>query len=267
MKETPRRSPDLLELEEVIRRVKPFSRHFAGVRPIAVEKIVGTEGRARDFDRGFTPRRRDVADRMRRVAGAFPDDAFPPIVVYQLGDAYFVIDGHHRVALARRNGVEQIDAEVTELRSAWTLPADADRALIIHIEQQRWFEEASGLSEAQPALRIELSRTADYIQLLENVQIHGYHLMMERDRVLARSEIASDWYERVYAPVVDGLRRSGTHAEWTDGDRFLELYRTRRDRYAERGCPSLTEIVADDPVGTVTPWWSRWWRGRRSSKT
>ena len=52
----------------------------------------------------------------------------PPILVYQLGDAYFVIDGHHRVAVARRKGTEQIDAEITELRTDWTLPADADRA-------------------------------------------------------------------------------------------------------------------------------------------
>ena len=253
---------DLLDLEEVIRRLKPFSRHFVGVRPIPVDRIVGTEGRVSDFDRGFSPRRREVSERMHRVAEAFPEGAFPPILVYQLGDAYFVIDGHHRVAVARRKGTEQIDAEITELRTDWTLPADADRALIIHVEQQRWFEEASGLEKARPAVRIRLSRTADYVQLLENVQIHGYHLMMDRGRALAPAEIAADWYDRVYAPVVDGLRREGgAFPDQTEGDVFLELHRRRRDRYAEQGCPSLTETIAEaraEPAGRR--WWARWRR-------
>lgn len=255
---------DLLDLDEAIRRLKPFSRHFVGVRPIPVDQIVGTEGRTTDFDRAFSPRRRDVAQRMRRVADAFPDGAFSPIVVYRLGDAYFVIDGHHRVAVARRKGIVQIDAEITELHTDWTLPADADRALIIHIEQQRWFEDSSGLAKARPATRIKLSRTADYVQLLENVQIHGYHLMMIRGRVLDPADVAADWYDRVYAPVVDAVSRErGVPSGQTEGDVFLELHRQRRDRYAERGCPSLTEVVAETGAGPARRWlpWRRQVKG------
>ena len=97
---------DLLDLEETIRRLKPFSRHYVGMRSIPVDHVVGTVGRAGDFDRRFSPRRSHVSVRMRRVSEAFPDGAFPAIDVHQLGEAYFVIDGHHRVAVARRRGIE-----------------------------------------------------------------------------------------------------------------------------------------------------------------
>ncbi|MGH3014917.1 MAG: chromosome partitioning protein ParB, partial [Gaiellaceae bacterium] len=107
-------SRDLLPLDQAIERLRPFTRRYVGIRPIPVAQIVGTDSRGSDFDRDFLPRRPDVRERWRRVEQAFPDSGFPPIVAYQLGDAYFVIDGHHRVAIARRRRMETIDAEVTE---------------------------------------------------------------------------------------------------------------------------------------------------------
>jgi hypothetical protein len=121
-------------------------------------------------------------------------------VVYQLGDAYFVIDGHHRVALARERGMEMIDAEVTELRARWHLPADADIVELIHAEQERIFMDESGLAAAHPDVRIRFSRPVGYVQLLETVQIQGYHLMLQAQRILAREEIVSDWYTHVFLP-------------------------------------------------------------------
>jgi hypothetical protein len=39
----------------------------------------------------------------------------PPIVLYKLGGRYFVLDGNHRVSVARYQGVQWIEAEVTQL--------------------------------------------------------------------------------------------------------------------------------------------------------
>ena len=63
---------------------------------------------------------------MRSLEAAFAEGAFPPIVAVKLGETYFVIDGHHRAALARRSGAEMIDADVTELIARVPLPAGAD---------------------------------------------------------------------------------------------------------------------------------------------
>jgi hypothetical protein len=237
---------ELLPLDEATRRLRPFARRYVGLRPIPLSQVVGTDSRAGDFDRAFRPRRPGVRDRWRQVEQAFPDADFPPIVVYRLGDAYFVIDGHHRVAIARQNGMETIDAEVTELEARWHLPADADVVELIHAEQERIFMESSGLAEAHPELRIRFSRPVGYIELLETVQLHGYHLMLEAGRVLPKAEIARRWYADVYLPTVEAIRESGLDGvcrNATYPDRFLMVWDRRRELMPEEGCRPLGEAV------------------------
>lgn len=235
---TGRPRSDLLPLDEVSRRLRAFERRYVGIRPIPVDKVVGTVDREGEFDRDFLPRRRGDQDRWRRVEEAFPEGDFPPIQVYKVGEAYFVVDGHHRVAIARQQGVATIDAEVTELRSRWNLPADADLGRVIHAEQERIFMEESGLERARPEARIEFSRPQGYIQVLENVKVHGYHLMQERGEVLPPEEIAGDWFDRVYRPTVEAIRREGLpelYPRATEGDLFLWVYQRLLELFPERG--------------------------------
>jgi hypothetical protein len=239
-------SRDLLPLDQAVERLRPFARRYLGIRPIPVSQVVGTEGRGGDFDRDFQPRRPDVRERWRRVEQAFPDAGFPPIVVYQLGDAYFVIDGHHRVAIARQQGMETIDAEVTELKARWHLPADADIVELIHAEQERIFMDESGLGEARPEAHMRFSRPVGYVELLETVQLHGYHLMLAAQRALPRAEIAADWYETVYLPTIEAIhaeRLDEVCPEVTDPDRFLWVWNRRRELIPEYGCQQLGEAA------------------------
>ena len=181
----------------------------SGLKPIPLSQVVGTDSRESDFDRAFHPRRSDIRHRWQQLERAYPDAAFPPIVAYQLGDAYFVIDGHHRVAIARQNGMETIDAEVTELTARWHLPADADIVELIHAEQERIFMDDSGLGEIHPELRIRFSRPVGYIELLETVQLHGYHLMREAGRVPAPVRDRPLWFETVYEPTIEVIHEEG----------------------------------------------------------
>ena len=237
---------DLLELDDVERRLKPFARRYLGVRPIPLEDVVGTEGRAGAFSRDFVPRHRFSRDRLRSLAGAVPDDSFPPIVVVKLGGAYFVIDGHHRVALARRRRAESIDADITELVARVPLPAGADMIEVVLRELERIFLEDSGLSDARPGVRVSASRPALYLELLENVQVHGYHLMRRHGRVLEQAEIAADWYDTVYSPPLGAIPRDRLGADVRDApaaDLFLLLHRHRREGFPSCGCPPLEETV------------------------
>lgn len=239
-------SPDLLPLEEATRRLGPFARHHAGVRAIPLDSVLGTEGRGRDFDRDFLPRRRDVGPRWRRVERAFPEGDFPPIVVHQLGGAYFVIDGHHRVAIARQRGMETIDAEVTELRARWRLGPDAGPGELVHAEQERLFMAGSGLDRIRPGLALTVTRPVGYVELLETVQLHGYHAMLAAGRALERHEIARGWLDEVYEPTVTAIRREGS--AWacrnaTEADRFLHVWHRRRELVPEAGCLPL-ELAA-----------------------
>jgi hypothetical protein len=236
----------LLELEEVERRLKPFGRRYLGVREIPLDALVGTEARVSSFTRDFRPLLPSSRDRLRSLQDAFADGAFPPIVAVKLGEAYFVIDGHHRAALARRGGAEMIDADVTELIAHVPLPAGADMLEVVVRELERIFLDDSGLAKARPRVRVSVSRPAHYLELLENIQVHGYHMMRDRGRVLENSEIAANWYDAIYTPTlaaIDRLRLGHLYRDAPPGDLFLVLHRHRRDAFPSTGCPHLAQTV------------------------
>jgi hypothetical protein len=110
------RVDDLPALEDVTARDRPSGQAYVGVRTIAVQAIVGTVDRAADFDGEFLPRRADMADRWYRVERVVRLGTAPPISVYELDGRYFVVDGHHRVAIARQRGIDHIEAEIIRLR-------------------------------------------------------------------------------------------------------------------------------------------------------
>ena len=241
-----RRGDRLLELDEVERRLKPFGRRYLGVREIPLDALVGTDSRASSFTRDFRPLHAFSRERLRSLESAFADRVFPPIVTVKLGDAYFVIDGHHRTALARRGGAEMIDADVTELIARVPLPAGADMLEVVLRELERIFLEDSGLAEARPGARVLVSRPAHYLELLENIQVHGYHMMRGRGRVVENAEIAANWYDAIYTPTlaaIDGLRLGRRYQDAPPGDLFLVLHRHRRDAFPSTGCPHLAQTV------------------------
>lgn len=89
-----------------------------GVRVVRVEQIVGSVGRSSQFDGGFMPAKGDVEGRWKRIDRAFHRGTeLPPVVLYEIGGSYFVLDGNHRVSVARYHDVEMIDAEITVFRT------------------------------------------------------------------------------------------------------------------------------------------------------
>jgi hypothetical protein len=241
-----RRGERLLELDEVERRLRPFGRRYLGVHEIPVDAIVGTDSRGGSFSRDFRPLLASSRARLRSLAQGFADGAFPPIVAVKLGDTYFVIDGHHRTALARRAGAATIDADVTELIARVPLPAGADMLEVVLRELERIFLEDSGLTEARPGARVSVSRPAHYLELLENIQVHGYHMMRAHNRLLENREIAANWYDAIYEPTLAAARRLRLNRTYRDdppGDLFLILHRHRRDAFPSTGCPHLAQTV------------------------
>ena len=115
--------------DEVRRSLQAHNRVRRGVRIVDTEKIVGSVGRHRDFDQCFTPLRASAGDRWKRVDLAFHRGVdLPPVSLYKLGDAYFVLDGNHRVSVARYHRLRTLEADVTEFRSARTEDLDSSHA-------------------------------------------------------------------------------------------------------------------------------------------
>lgn len=126
----------LLCFEEVRRIPKAaVGRIYRGIRTVPVGQIGGSVGRCSEFDRDFFPARASVEERWKRIDRAFHrGEELPPVSLYKVGGFYFVLDGHHRVSVARYHGVEWIDAYVTEfgatgVRSERTDRETADRAI------------------------------------------------------------------------------------------------------------------------------------------
>jgi hypothetical protein len=222
----------LLPLEEVRRRLKVVGQSYVGLREVPLERIVGSVDRSTDFDRDFKARRGLSRSRLGSLRAAFPDGDMPPIEVYEAGGLYFVADGHHRVVLARERGADFLDAEVTRLHTNYELPPDVDVGRLVHTEQQRVLMEQSGLAVARPDAVMEFARPRGYPELLEVIKAHGYDMARQRGSLPAQEDVAADWYERVYLPGVEAVKRAGlpeAHPYKTEASLFLWIYERRRD--------------------------------------
>ena len=107
----------LLSFDAVRRVLVANNRLYRGTRVVEVDEIIGSVGRWRDFDRSFLPARASVGQRWKRIDRAFQKgEDLPPVELYEIGDAYFVVDGHHRVSVARYHDVPTVEASVAEFR-------------------------------------------------------------------------------------------------------------------------------------------------------
>ena len=113
----------------------------AGMHVVDVHKVVGSVGRAETLRSDFFYRRgRAMTARFRRVGQAMEQGKIlPPLELYKLArerrdtnappaSEYYVVDGHHRVAMARKLGQDFMDAHVVAYRLAGTEETAADDA-------------------------------------------------------------------------------------------------------------------------------------------
>jgi hypothetical protein len=90
------------------------SRKYLGLREIQVGQITGSLGRGRDFDPAFRPLKSHLRDRWVSVYLLAGNGGWEPVRLHKLGEDYYVEDGHHRVSVARQQGMAYVRAEVWE---------------------------------------------------------------------------------------------------------------------------------------------------------
>jgi len=109
-----RRQNHLHDLSKTLQTAQIKSRHAAGLQSVPISRIRGSEGRCRDFDAAFRPAHTCTEERWVSIATAeMLEVALPPVDLIQVGDTYYVRDGHHRISVARSLGRMVIEAEVT----------------------------------------------------------------------------------------------------------------------------------------------------------
>ena len=214
----------ILPFDEVIAELGEVGRVDRGTQVIALDAVVGTAGRGGEFDRSFRPTSREVRARWERIANAMRrGEPMPPVDVLQVGEVYFVRDGHHRVSVARALGRGDIEAHVIEVRTR-VEPGSTLRLSDLPVKgHERLFRERVPLAGAQ-ASRVVMSDPWRYGELAEAVEAWGFRAMQERGDWLNREETARSWFEAEFVPVVEALREAGlVGRRETDADAYTRL--------------------------------------------
>jgi hypothetical protein len=217
---------DLLPWEEVRDKLKLRGLIRRGIQTVPIEKIRGSVGRYKDFDDAFLPTNDGVSNRWRKINRAFYEDIhLPPISLYKVGDAYFVLDGNHRVSVAREHGIKFIDAEVQEATTPVPVTADdIDDESLTLLGEYADFLERTRLHLLRPDQNIRFSIGGGYAHLLEHIAVHRYFMGLERRREVSEDEAVADWYDNLYMPIVEAIRKTGALADFpgrTEADLYL----------------------------------------------
>jgi hypothetical protein len=213
----------VLPYEEVIEALGFESEHSAGTKVVALDAIVGTVDRGREFDRSFRPTSGRVRSRWEHIAAAIRrGESMPPVDLVRIGEIYFVRDGHHRVSVARALGRTDIDARVTEVVTRVGAGRQITLADLPMKSHERVFFERVPLS---PHARGEIVLTDpwDYARLAEHVEAWGFRTIQERHEAVGRHETAFQWLEHEYRPVVQMLRDADLIGNRTDTEAYLRV--------------------------------------------
>jgi hypothetical protein len=117
------RKQDLYDLNALKPGLHVRGSCYSGIRVVAIDSIIGSEGRSADFDMDFHPLSEDAKERWVSIAVAHLSRLpLPPVQLIQIGDAYFVRDGHHRISVGRAFGQIAMDAEVIAWQAAPPFP-------------------------------------------------------------------------------------------------------------------------------------------------
>jgi len=197
--------------EEATQTESVLNRRNLGVMAVPVEKIVGTVSRCRDVTADFHPRdgirletgtllrRGDRQRRLHRLRGIREaiqrDEVLPPLELYRLRDQYYIVDGHHRMAVAKELDAAYIDAHVVEFLP----PADTPANVLANARST--FQVATGLHQ------IELTDPNGYDALLVHISEHRKRLAETAGHPISLREAAEDWRREVYLPVAMQIER------------------------------------------------------------
>lgn len=211
------KSLDLLPYDEISAKLKAFNKVDRGLQSVCLKDIVGSVGRNEDFDRNFSPLNDADIIRWASVKTAMTSlnsTGLPPVSLYKIGEAYFVLDGNHRVSIAREMGLDVIEAYVTELYTRVPVSASITPEELQNKATYVEFLEQTRLDLIIPGVDFSLSRADAYPLLAEHIDVHRYYLGLEQAREIPYEEAALDWYEKVYQPVVEMINSSGLREEF-----------------------------------------------------
>ena len=215
----------LLSYDDIKEKLHIGGPIYRGVQTVLVEQIAGSLNRYHEFDRVFLPASDKLAPRWQSVNRAFYQEiSLPPVVLYKVGQVYFVVDGHHRVSVAREQGQLYIEAEVRECATRVNLTPNLRMEDLVILGTKVNFLERTSLDSLRPEADIKLTIPDGFDRMLEHIAVHRYFMGLDWKRDISEEEAITHWYDTVYMPVVQVIRDTDILKEFpgkTEGDLYL----------------------------------------------
>ncbi|HAH63559.1 MAG TPA: transcriptional regulator [Treponema sp.] len=201
----------LISFTDIKSLLKPKDEVYMGMKTIPVDKIVGSEGRYKDFDNQFFPKSNFLKERWEHVdEAAIQAIMLPPVKVYELAGLYFVRDGNHRVSVAKMRGTEFIDAEVVSLQSEIKLRAmDTLKGMVRQIifYEKRVFYSETNFGDITDFWGLDFSTAGQYDVVYNHILTHKYYLNLKRTDEISMEDAIISWYTTVYSPIIDVIKK------------------------------------------------------------
>ena len=220
------KSNELLSYEDVADKLKLRGRSDKGIQMIPVNAIVGSVGRYTDFTRTFLPRRAESQQRWANVKAATMDpvgQGLEPIDVYKVSEVYFVLDGNHRVSIARQEGQKTIQAHVIEIQTDIPLTPNIQPDELIVKAEYAEFLDQTGLSKSREPIDLKITIPGGYQKLLDEISVRRRQLEEEHRREVSLQEAAESWYREIYLPFAEAVRERGM-MRWFPDRTITDLY-------------------------------------------
>ncbi len=252
-------SVDLIPFEEVRTRLHLTQKYCRGLEDIELEHIRGSVGRYRDFTSAFLPRRDHLRQRWERVNAVVSTQEMPPIEVYQVGDAYFVVDGNHRVSNARQEGMKTIAAYVCEFVTPVGLSAEADLDEVIIKSEYAEFLNKTHLDKLRPGQEIIFTCPGCYPELECLITMFREALEETQGQEISYEDALLSWYDMIYRPAVHEIKKSGILGRFprrTEADLFVWMWQHQNRLLAHFASSPVHRVV--EALSSLVRWpWSR----------
>lgn len=235
------RPTTLLSYDEVKSALHVGGPIYRGVQTVRVDQIVGSLNRYHQFDRAFLPTEDQIRSRWQSVDRAFYQDiSLPPVLLYKVGQVYFVVDGHHRVSVAREQGQEFIEADVRECATKVNITPDLKPEDLVILGEKVHFLERTHLDDLRSESRVRLTIPDGFDRMLQHIAVHRYFMGLDLKRDVSEQEAILHWYDTVYLPIVKVIRKSKILKEFpgkTEGDLYLWVLDHQHYLFEEEGQP------------------------------
>jgi hypothetical protein len=216
---------DLLSYNDVKEKLLVGGPIYRGLETVRIDQIAGSLNRYHQFDRAFFPTKDETAARWQNISRAFYEDiSLPPVVLYKVGQVYFVVDGHHRVSVARQKGQEFIEAEVRECATKVDITKNIKPEDLEILGTKVQFLERTRLDQIRPDSDLTLTIPDGFSRMLEHIAVHRYFMGLDWERDISEREAIEHWYDTVYLPIVQIIRDSKIMKEFpgkTETDLYL----------------------------------------------